>query len=444
MKIGCLLAFSGVFTFSIAQKQREFDQFVKAFNGEFVQLGIPEMVYDYVDYFGSVPDSSHISRQQHFFLQQTKQLSTFQREKLSGKRKVQYDHIRYELDFNLFRTKLELEWLRAGRIVPTGGISDLKNNREWYGYFVRKFTSLNTSPEDIIAYGTSEVKRINHELDSISRLLGYSDKNAFRTFLNDSVQYYYETAAIKHAFARTDSTIRSHLPAFLGNVSIPPVIPVEWPNANAYTPPGIYLNQTDNLYGADVFMYNFYGGQFSKRAIEWLYLHEAIPGHHLQASLRRQRQSFLEESVFTYPGNFEGWACYVEDCGKELGMYKDPVSYFGKCEWDLVRSARLVLDAGIHCEGWSSEQALEYWKSSVEGLDHLADREIQRVTNWPGQALSYKLGARFIREQFASCATREGNQFDQIRFYTTFLSFGMLPLPVIATHFEEAYLHDKL
>lgn len=438
MKGFILLVFLCFCFYSKSQK-RPFDAFVSDFCKGYSSLGIPEMVYDYKAYFAGIPDSNQVKRQMLFFQEQYKLLTGFRKEKLEAGRCIQYEHIAYEIQFNLMRTELELDWLRKGKTESAGGISQLKNHERWYGYFVQKFTSLTPTPENILSYGKAEVSRINREMDSICRLLGFPDRASMHEFLNDSIHSYYETAAIKKAFSATDSTIRSKLPEFVGKVSIPTIIPVEWPDAGEYTPPGIYLNHLDNLYGADVFMYNFFGSHFTKRSIEWLYLHEAIPGHHLQASLRKKKHPDALVELFSYPGNFEGWACYVEDCGNQLGMYTDPLSYFGKCEWDLVRSARLVLDVGIHHEGWNYDRAMEYWHSAIQGQDHLADREIQRVTNWPGQALSYKLGAQFIREQFNTSRAKNGAEFNQIRFYNSFLSFGMLPLPVIATFLEDAY-----
>src|SRR5205085_9502863 len=108
------------------------------------------------------------------------------------------------------------------------------------------------------------------------------------------------------------------------------VYPVEWGDAGPNTPPGIYLNHEFNSYGKDVFQFNFYGNRYNIRAVEWLYMHEAIPGHHLQFSIRNRGQTDSIQELFLYPGNFEGWACYVEYEGKKLGLYTDEYSYLGK------------------------------------------------------------------------------------------------------------------
>jgi uncharacterized protein (DUF885 family) len=161
--------------------------------------------------------------------------------------------------------------------------------------------------------------------------------------------------------------------------------------------------------------------------MEWLYMHEAIPGHHLQSSLRKQNAL---EDLFLYPGNFEGWACYVEYFGKDLGLYADPYEELGKWEWDLVRSARLVIDAGIHYYGWTREQALDYWKKTIPNQDDIAEREVTRVTNWTAQALSYKVGADVIFRMSRQWQRLHPND-PPSRFRRWYLEQGALPLSVI-------------
>ncbi|HYG49633.1 MAG TPA: DUF885 family protein, partial [Flavobacteriales bacterium] len=230
-------------------------------------------------------------------------------------------------------------------------------------------------------------------------------------------------------FGMIDSTVRQHMKNFFGALQLPAVYPMEWPDATAFTPPGMYLNHTSNAFGKDVFQFNFYGGKYNTRAMEWLYMHEAIPGHHLQ-SIFWQAKPGTVQSLFVYPGNFEGWACHMEYFGKEFGLFTDPYSYLGKWEWDLVRSARLVIDAGIHYYGWTREDALEYWKKTIPGQDDIAEREVTRVTNWCGQALSYKVGSDFIFNLKTEWMNRNPKKKHK-DFYLAYLKSGNIPLKVL-------------
>jgi uncharacterized protein (DUF885 family) len=192
----------------------------------------------------------------------------------------------------------------------------------------------------------------------------------------------------------------------------------------------MYSNHANNAYGKDVFQFNFYNKRYNRRSMEWLYMHEAIPGHHLQYSFRESRKARPLEDLFLYPGNFEGWGCYIEYFGKDVGLFQDPYSYLGKWEWDLVRSARLVMDAGIHYYGWTHAQALAYWKSVVPGQDDIAEREVSRVTNWAAQTLSYKVGADCIFKMKEQWLKRHPGK-DASNFHRRYLEIGMVPLAVM-------------
>src|SRR5690606_19636308 len=155
-----------------------------------------------------------------------------------------------------------------------------------------------------------------------------------------------------------------------------------------------------------VFQFNFSTGRYNVRCMDWLYMHEAIPGHHLQHTYG------TSDNGYFYFGNAEGWACYVEDLGESLGLYTDPYKLLGKEEWNLVRSARLVMEVGNHYHGWGYEKAMAYWKENIRGQDQIADREIKRITRWPGQALCYKVGAVTIQRIIAQ-KRKEGMSLQQ-------------------------------
>jgi uncharacterized protein (DUF885 family) len=424
--------------FSGQKGMKSFEEFVKNFSIEYKALNIPDFQYDYRNYFNSILPIESLEKQENYFISEKKALIFYSKAKLNIEEKIIYDHMLYELDFNLQRIMLEKEWIQNGKKVPINGLHSLANGRAWYKLFIKKFTGLDLNPEEIMKTGLEEVDKVKKEIKKIQLQSGL-DSVAFYNYLKSDSFFITDKEKLIAEFNKTRDTINNNLKAFIGDVNLPEVYPIEWANADANTPPGIYINHENNPYGKDVFQFNFYGKKFNSRSIEWIYMHEAIPGHHLQISISDLESTDSLQDLFLYPGTFEGWACYVEYEGKKMGLYKNIYSYLGKWEWDLIRSARLVIDAGIHYYGWTDNEARAYWKKNISGQDEISDREITRVTNWTAQALSYKLGANCIRDIREDMKKKYGNKYDEVKFNRCYVSFGMRPLEVIKDNFEISY-----
>jgi uncharacterized protein (DUF885 family) len=185
----------------------------------------------------------------------------------------------------------------------------------------------------------------------------------------------------------------------------------------------------------NTFFFKYYQNKHDWRGMDFLYIHEALPGHSYHFDWEnlhvKNRPAFHQ--LISYPGYFEGWAAYCENLGKALGLYKSMYSEFGKWSWDLVRSVRIVLDVGIHYKGWSQKQALAYWKQHLPFRMDIAQREIDRVTRWPAQVLSYKLGEAKLLELKQRCEKELGKSFDIKKFHSLVLSKGQIPLQVMET-----------
>ncbi len=404
------------------------------FTSGYAALEPEPFTLDFRERLTAVPADNVLADQEIFFQKQQRVLAGMEEAHATADERLLLDLARFETNHQLDRIALERRWIKAGRPMPTRGVYTLPDHEAWYKLLVRRFTGYERTPQELMAFGEAEVARCHREIEQLLAQLGRN--TADEGWITSKPE-------VLRRFAAIDSTVRSRLAGFVGAVDVPPVQAMEWPNAGPHTPPGMYLSRDDNAYGTAVFQFNFHGGRFDARALDWIYLHEAIPGHHLQWSLRHSDAADDLRTHLLYPGNFEGWACYVEYHGAELGLYTDPLQALGKWEWDLVRSVRVVLDAGIHGLGWSREQALAYWEKHIPGRLELADREVTRVTNWAAQALSYKVGADGIQRLRERSLRELGADFNAARFHRVFLDLGMVPIAVAERALTERTIPDQ-
>ena len=95
------------------------------------------------------------------------------------------------------------------------------------------------------------------------------------------------------------------------------------------------------------------------------------------------------------------------------------------------RTGRLVIDTGIHSQGWSREQALAYLRDYTALPEHEIETEVDRYIAWPAQALSYYLGEMLIVKARAQAERTLGAAFNIRAFHDTVLELGSVPLPVL-------------
>jgi uncharacterized protein (DUF885 family) len=130
-------------------------------------------------------------------------------------------------------------------------------------------------------------------------------------------------------------------------------------------------------------------------------------------------------------GYVEGWALYAEQLGKEVGFYRDPVSDWGRLRSELFRAVRLVVDTGIHSQGWTRDQVVDYFRKSGAADEPDIQSETDRYIVWPAQALSYKLGQLEFVELRKRARRELGLKFDIRLFHDEMLSGGVLPLDLL-------------
>jgi uncharacterized protein (DUF885 family) len=315
----------------------------------------------------------------------------------------------------------------------TIGLNSLPDGARRYQQAIREQTTTDMSPAEIHALGLREVERINGLLTDIAIQAGYKDLSSFRASLNSDPKYVPKSAdQIVEDFRRYVGQMQPRLPELFGVFPKTPLtvepVPASQPNN-----PTHYIGGTpDGTRAARVVVATSNFAHRKTLSDETQAYHEGIPGHHLQISIQQRLTGLPEFRLHVINNAYaEGWAVYAEALGKEIGFFQDPASDYGRLNLELMRAVRLVVDTGIHSEGWTREQAAAYFRESGAADEPTMQAEIDRYIAWPAQGLSYQIGRLKILELRDRAMQKLGPRFDIRAFHDEILSGGSLPLDML-------------
>jgi uncharacterized protein (DUF885 family) len=340
--------------------------------------------------------------------------------------------------FRALKQFVEKEYLPNAR--KELGAATLPGGAPYYDALIAQQTTTTLTAREIHEIGLREVARIGAEMDAVMRGTGFTGtRPEFFAWLRDAPQFYFTRADdMLVAYRDLAKRVDAQLPKLFFELprlpyGIRAMEAFEGDNAEHYTPgspqvgrAGFFEANANNLKTRP------------KYDMENLFLHEAVPGHHLQIA-RAQELSGLPE--FRQHGFFvayvEGWALYAESLGAELGLYTDPYARFGRLSWEMVRACRLVVDTGIHAFGWERSRAIDYLIAESGLNEAFATAEVDRYIVGPGQALGYKLGELKIKALRAKATDALRERFDIRRFHNALIDDGALPLAVLEQRIDQ-------
>ena len=328
---------------------------------------------------------------------------------------------------------LEADYLPAAR--TSTGWSALPNGKEWYLARVASQTTTSLTPDQIHATGLSEVARIQGEYAKTGPKMGYTGPAAgLPTWVLSQPKYkpFKTDQEVIAVYRDLDAQLQKKLPALF---SLRPKTPLDLrlepelsreTASDHYSPPAVDGSRP-GVFWSVVNDPKEYGST----GMVTLFLHEGQPGHHFHIALMQELhlpnfRQFGGNNAFT-----EGWALYAETLGREMGFYDNPENYFGHLNDEMLRAVRLVVDTGMHAQGWTREQSIQYMRETLGYPESIARSETERYMAWPGQALGYKIGALKILELRHRAEAALGPKFNLPAFHAVVLGEGTLPLALL-------------
>jgi uncharacterized protein (DUF885 family) len=331
-------------------------------------------------------------------------------------------------------------------IQPRAGhdasVARLPNGERYYRNALRYLTTTTLTPDEIHRIGRDQIAELSAQADVLLKAQGFTQGTVAQRIraLGEDPQFIApNTDAGKEALiARLNDQMQAmdaRLPAAFGRLPksraeirrVPPAIEQGAPLGYYNSPsldgsrPGIYwINLKDTA-------------DWPTWTLPTLTYHEASPGHHLQIALQQESPSApkLMNTVF-FSSYVEGWGLYAEQLADELGAYEDDaLSRIGYLQSLMFRSARLVVDTGIHSKGWSREQGIQYMMEAYGDGEGAATSEVERYCAWPGQACTYKVGHNEWVRLRKKAQDQLGPRFDLRGFHDASLETGGVPLTVL-------------
>ena len=320
------------------------------------------------------------------------------------------------------------------------GAWKLPNADAYYAARLRHYTTTDMTAEEIHEIGLKEVARIQDEMREIMKQVDFGGTlKEFFDFLRSDPQFVFSNDDTGRESYMAEATeiiedMKSRLDGLFitkpkADILVKRVEPFREATAfgafyNRPAPDGsrpgtYYINLKDVK-------------EQPKYLMQALAYHEGIPGHHMQIAIAQELEGLPKfRTLGGHTSYTEGWALYSEAVPKELGLYTDPYSDFGRLSMEIFRAARLVVDTGIHTKKWTREQAVQYYLNNIPNPEGDVRAEIDRYIVWPGQATAYKIGMLKIQELRKDAETRLGDKFDIREFHDVVLANGSVPLKVL-------------
>ena len=259
-------------------------------------------------------------------------------------------------------------------------------NDVYYNALLEYSTTLtNVNASEFYDYGYAQLEKSQKRLVELTHQLGilasanHTVKEAIEAMYNSPSMYFQTPQEILDNFQAELENIKDRLPRIFEPQILTDSVYQVTPHPMSKGRLGIayFSKASSDGRRPGAFYVNMHNLKaITKNIVATITLHEATPGHHMQDAILTQEAQlpkFVTQFVdlpgdlpssmpsYMYVAYKEGWGLYSEYLGYDLGIYQnEPMKELGYIKGDLLRSARLVVDVGLHKYGWTRQKAIEF------------------------------------------------------------------------------------
>ena len=175
--------------------------------------------------------------------------------------------------------------------------------------------------------------------------------------------------------------------------------------------------------------------EYNRFGLQQLTIHEAMPGHYVQAEYANRIEPRTRRVLRAIWGNgpyVEGWAVYTQQMMTEQGYLDDtPAMRFALLKQLLRGQANTILDIRLQTMGMSEQEALDLMIKQTYQEREEATAKFQRAQLSSCQLAMYYAGARGWNELREHDRQRHPQDYSLKAFHERALNEGAVPLPTL-------------
>ena len=323
---------------------------------------------------------------------------------------------------NKYNNFLKYEYINVAR--DSVSILQLPNGNQCYQAYIRKYTTINKTGNEIFELGQKTVSINKVEIETLGKeLYNTNSFNEIMAIINKDTLNYFKTSneileTTKDLMIKAEKECEnwfSLLPQ--STVTVKPYETYEG-GSGAY--------EQGNKNKPAYFRINLNNPSKQKKGdIEVLTFHESYPGHHIQIALEKEiKNSHPISKLIGFTSYIEGWARYAEQLAEEMNLYENKSALIRRRAWPY---RGMTVDAGIHTKNWTKEESINYIFESGMSRD-MALNLYHRSITMPAQLSSYDIGGEEIKSLRKEAKESLKEEFDIKEFHNKVLENGAIPL----------------